>query len=143
MCLRGTEKKMKEIALAAIMGLYGTPYKWGGNDPMDGLDCSALVNIYLKIRGILEEKEDLSSKMLWERFEKSKIRFPKRGCLVFYTNSAGNVNHVDIYLGKNMVIGAIGGRRSTLSLASAKLHQAFVKVEHINHNRMLKGFLNP
>lgn len=79
----------------------GVPYVWGGAAP-DGFDCSGLVQYVYKSLGIdisrvtytqVEEGKEVSREEL------------KPGDLVFFANN-GDVHHVGIYVGSNMMIHA-------------------------------------
>ena len=94
----------QELLLSA-MSLIGVKYKWGGNTPQSGLDCSGFIkyvfgdslNIVLprtalgmsKIGDVIENKDEL-----------------KPGDLVFFNTLKRKFSHVGIYLGDNRFIHA-------------------------------------
>ncbi len=94
---------LEEVSIQA-MSLVGTPYRYGGNTPDSGFDCSGLVryvvsraaNVNLPrtteamgTRGVALERSDVAS-----------------GDLVFF-NTTGRANsHVGIYVGQNRFVHA-------------------------------------
>lgn len=85
----------------------GVPYRWGGKDPA-GFDCSGFVRYVLNHFGA---GIDGSSSTLAESAgtEIAIDTFTMQpGDLIFYANKKGKVNHVVIYIGDGMIIGANG-----------------------------------
>lgn len=89
--------------LFRAIGLVGTPYRWGGNTPAGGFDCSGLINyIYLTSTGMKLPRT--SSEMA--ALDKPKIRETElaSGDLVFFGRS--HVTHVGVYVGKGRFVHA-------------------------------------
>ena len=83
--------------LMRAISLVGTPYRYGGNTPESGFDCSGLVAYVY--REMLDLKLPRTSRDL-AAVQGPKID-PKRlatGDLVFF-GSRGSVSHVGIYVG--------------------------------------------
>jgi cell wall-associated NlpC family hydrolase len=90
--------------LMRAISLVGTPYRWGGNTPDAGFDCSGLVNYVY--RDVLSLNLPRTSQALAE-FQGARIK-PERlapGDLVFFGNG-GAVNHVGIYVGEGRFVHA-------------------------------------
>lgn len=90
--------------LMRAIGLVGTPYRWGGNTPESGFDCSGLVNYVY--RDVLSLSLPRTSRALAE-YQGQRIR-PERlapGDLVFFGNGS-EVNHVGIYVGEGRFVHA-------------------------------------
>lgn len=90
--------------LMRAISLVGTPYRWGGNTPDTGFDCSGLVTYVY--RDVLSLDLPRSSRALAE-FQGARIK-PERlapGDLVFFGNRDG-VNHVGIYVGEGRFVHA-------------------------------------
>jgi len=90
--------------LMRALGLVGTPYRYGGNTPDSGFDCSGLVTYVY--RDMLDLRLPRSSGEL-AAVQGPKIA-PERlaaGDLVFF-GSRGNVSHVGIYVGEGRFVHA-------------------------------------
>ncbi|WP_425480052.1 C40 family peptidase [Aerolutibacter ruishenii] len=90
--------------LMRAISLVGTPYRWGGNTPDGGFDCSGLVNFVY--RDVLALNLPRTSRALAE-YQGDRIK-PERlaaGDLVFFGNRSG-VNHVGIYVGEGRFVHA-------------------------------------
>jgi cell wall-associated NlpC family hydrolase len=92
-----------EIAVQAL-ALLGVPYRWGGNDPSHGLDCSGLVRHVFKSVG-LAELPRRSEEM--RRFGAGVARADLRaGDLVFFNTLGHPFSHVAIYVGDGRFVHA-------------------------------------
>ncbi len=90
--------------LMRALGLVGTPYRYGGNTPESGFDCSGLVAYVY--RDVLELRLPRTSREL-ARAQGPKIA-PRRlapADLVFFGNG-GEVSHVGIYVGEGRFVHA-------------------------------------
>ena len=83
--------------LAKAMTLLGTPYRWGGEDPERGLDCSGLVGyVFRTALGI--ELPRVSRQMFNSGEAVADRAALTPGDLVFF-GRRGRVSHVGIYVG--------------------------------------------
>lgn len=90
--------------LMRAISLVGTPYRYGGNTPEGGFDCSGLVNYVY--RDMLDLRLPRSSRELAD-WQGPRI-VPERltsGDLVFF-GSGGSVSHVGIYVGEGRFVHA-------------------------------------
>lgn len=90
--------------LMRALGLVGTPYRYGGNTPESGFDCSGLVTYVF--RDVLDLRLPRTSREL-AAVQGPRIA-PERlaaGDLVFF-GSSGNVSHVGIYVGEGRFVHA-------------------------------------
>lgn len=85
-------------AAAASTAYTGTPYKWGGNDPNAGIDCSAFVKyLYGKI-GIDLPRTAAQQVSVGKAITKLEdLQAGDR--LYFWSKSRGKIGHTGIYLG--------------------------------------------
>lgn len=90
--------------LMRALGLVGTPYRYGGNTPESGFDCSGLVNYVF--RDMLDVRLPRTSREL-AAMQGPRIA-PDRlapADLVFF-GSGGEVSHVGIYVGEGRFVHA-------------------------------------
>lgn len=90
--------------LQRAMALLGTPYRWGGNDPDKGFDCSGLVGyVFRNALGIdlprVSREMAKSGELVTDRAKLSA------GDLVFF-GRRGRVDHVGIYVGEGRFVHA-------------------------------------
>ncbi|MGB7293078.1 MAG: LysM peptidoglycan-binding domain-containing protein [Thermodesulfobacteriota bacterium] len=90
------------IINAALMFL-GVPYKFGGNSPSTGLDCSAYVKKVFRILNIDLPRTARDIYHVGKYVQKSQLA---TGDLVFFRTYARYPSHVGIYLGDNKFIHA-------------------------------------
>ena len=115
-----------EVLIRAI-GLVGTPYRYGGNTPEGGFDCSGLVAY------VFREATGLQL----PRSTREQIAYPARsigrddlrpGDLVFFNPRGGRVSHIGIYVGEGRFVHApsSGGTVRLDELDSDYWRRAFV-----------------
>ena len=117
------------------LGLIGVEYKFGGNTPESGLDCSGLVRyVFQEVTGITLPR---TSKELSGVGAKVGIADLKAGDLVFFNTRRFPNSHVGIYLGDNTFIHAPSrGREVEVAQLSSSYWQ-----KHFNGARRLVGVL--
>jgi cell wall-associated NlpC family hydrolase len=101
--LQALSSRTSELVVRAI-GLIGIRYRYGGNAPESGLDCSGLVRyLYKAVWGT-----DLprTAQEISRVGEKVDVRDLKPGDLVFYDTLRRRFSHVGIYLGDDKFIHA-------------------------------------
>jgi cell wall-associated NlpC family hydrolase len=111
-------------AIVTTAGRYvGVPYRWGGESPRTGFDCSGLTMVVYRINGL-----DLprSSKQQWKVGISINRHRLRKGDLVFFATRGGSrVSHVGIYTGGDKFLHAPGrGRRIQTSSLSSKYYSA-------------------
>jgi hypothetical protein len=88
---------------SSLHEFMGTPYKWGGNLPKSGVDCSGLTCSVYEDQGVLLPR---TSRMQYTVGDKVRRNNLKYGDLVFYDTLGKGVSHVGIYVGNNKMIHA-------------------------------------
>jgi cell wall-associated NlpC family hydrolase len=101
--------EISDIAFFAL-GLTGVHYKFGGNSPDMGMDCSGLVRyVFKEVMGkdLPRRSEEISQ--VGSAIESDELR---PGDLVFFNTLKRAFSHVGIYLGANKFIHspAAGGK---------------------------------
>lgn len=123
---------------------YGKPYIWGGDDTIEGFDCSGFIMEILQSVGALKDKTDRNAHNLWEHYEGCRVAKPYTGCLVFYWNTAKDkIIHVEFCLDEYLKLGASGGGSKTTTKEAAALANAFIKVRPIQSRRNIAGYADP
>jgi len=126
-----------------LMQFVGRPYRWGGDDAVEGYDCSGFVIEFLMACGIASHGYDASSAQLVD-FLKSKggerTSIPKFGSIVFYGTP---INHVTIALDPHLMIEAGGGDSTVVDQSSAAKKNAFIKVRPIVYRKGLNQIIHP
>ena len=91
--------------LFRAMALVGTPYRWGGNTPNGGFDCSGLVDyIYRNATGLQLPRTSGEMADMDVRKVKRMTQLVS-GDLVFFGNR-GRISHVGVYVGKGRFVHA-------------------------------------
>ena len=102
--VRPADPEAANSVLMRAIGLVGTPYRYGGNTPESGFDCSGLVTYVY--RDMLDLRLPRTSRELAEvqgpRIAPEKLAAAD---LVFF-GSKGNVSHVGIYVGEGRFVHA-------------------------------------
>lgn len=91
--------------LFRALGLVGTPYRWGGNTPDSGFDCSGLIGfVYRDAANIALPRttRDLVG-MRAPDVDKAALQ---SGDLVFFATEGSQVSHAGIYVGEGRFVHA-------------------------------------
>lgn len=137
---------LRATALEVAMRYLGIPYRWGGDDPMAGYDCSGFVIEVLKSVGLIARRKDFTAQGLWELFEAQnhKVDEPTSGCLVFWSKLPNTpACHVEICLDTFLAIGASGGGSKTKTTQDAINQNAYIKIRPIGSRQGIKGYMDP
>ena len=95
----GTE----DISIAAL-GLVDVPYRFGGNTPKGGFDCSGLiVYVYNKAAGI---KLPRTTQLMSTQGVSVDNQPPAPGDLVFFNTTGEKYSHAGIYVGQGRFVHA-------------------------------------
>jgi cell wall-associated NlpC family hydrolase len=93
------EEGLQIVSIAE--SLIGTPYRYGGNSPAEGFDCSGLVRFVCNQIGI---KVPRSSRMIYRQARKVSLNRLKSGDLLFFKLNHRGVSHVAIYTANKQFI---------------------------------------
>jgi cell wall-associated NlpC family hydrolase len=122
---RGNQR-FREKIVSTARRYVGVPYRWGGESPRTGFDCSGFTMVVYRLNGL-----DLprSSRQQWQVGRKINRRQLRKGDLVFFATSGGKrVSHVGIYTGDSKFLHAPrrGSRIKTSSLSSQYFKTRYV-----------------
>lgn len=121
-----------DVLMRAI-GLVGTPYRYGGNTPAGGFDCSGLVDfVFRDAAGLFLPR---STRELID-FDAPKVDRDdlQPGDLLFFNPSGGRVSHIGIYVGEGRFVHA-PSRGGTVRLD--RLDTAYWSKHYISAKRLL------
>ena len=99
--LAGVASKAGDVVVGAL-NLIGVRYRWGGNSPDSGLDCSGFVRYVFQdtLNFTLPRRAEEMSRV----GEKVKFSDLKPGDLVFFNTVRRTISHVGIYIGHDKFV---------------------------------------
>src|SRR5690606_13852163 len=99
----------RQPVMKNALSYIGTPYRYGGNHPEEGFDCSGFVNYVFNETTHLKLPRKTSMIASVSRpVTKSTL---KKGDLVFF-NTSGPYTHMGIYIGNNKFVHAPSSRNN-------------------------------
>lgn len=125
-----------EDVLFRAIGLVGTPYRWGGNTPDGGFDCSGLIGyVYRDAAGVqLPRTTREMSSMPVPRIDRQQL---SSGDLVFFATGAGRqVSHAGIYVGEGRFVHA---PRTGGTVRLDRLDDRYWGTRYLDARRVLEG----
>lgn len=133
----------RAIAMYVWEHHLGRPYRWGGNDPIEGFDCSGMVIEGLKSAGLVGRDFDATADGLLTNAFRNRPRLSdtalREGCLVFWGKD-GRATHVEVVWtrdgGRAYTLGASGGGSRTTSAQAASDQDAYIKIRPIRDGWM-------
>lgn len=136
-----------DLLKAYALSFVGVPYRYGGENPMSGLDCSGLVQHLLASCG-MDPPGDQTAQGLYHYFSvNGSFNLWGCGALAFFGTAATKVVHVGMCLDNYRMIEAGGGDASITTLAQATSANAFVRIRPIKYRSdflcVIKPFYRP
>ena len=112
---RDSNVGLREEIVTTAKRYVGVPYRWGGESPTTGFDCSGLTMVVYRINGFNLPR---ASRQQWKVGKPIDRRQLQKGDLVFFATSGGNkVSHVGIYAGGDKFLHAPGRDRKIQTAA--------------------------
>ena len=119
--------------LFRALGLVGTPYRWGGNTPDSGFDCSGLIGyVYRDAAGISLPRT--TGEMIGMQAPSVGKEALQTGDVIFFaTNGGSRVSHAGIYVGEGRFVHApaTGGTVKLDSLSKAYWQKAYLSAKRV------------
>jgi cell wall-associated NlpC family hydrolase len=97
------ERDMGAIAARTAERFVGIPYRWGGENVVDGMDCSGFVRAVYNLCGLSIPRTSRDQYKAGEAVAKAGLQ---DGDLVFFGSSEESINHVGIYVGNGRFVHA-------------------------------------
>ncbi|MCC2625322.1 MAG: peptidoglycan endopeptidase [Burkholderiales bacterium] len=108
--------------LLQSISLIGIPYRWGGNTPETGMDCSGFIRyLYKTSLGITLPRTAAEMSKVGKRISVDDI---EPGDLLFFNTRRGANTHVGMYLGNNrMIVAPRTGQDIQISVLDSYWHK--------------------
>lgn len=133
----------REVFINACLTFLGLPYKWGGDDTIQGYDCSGLVQELLAMIG-LDPSGDQTAQALYNHFKDRSKEGPRDlGTLVFYGSSVSRISHIGLMIDEHTMIEAGGGGSRTNTPQDAASQNAYIRLRPFNRRGDIVAILNP
>jgi cell wall-associated NlpC family hydrolase len=100
---RKTGRDMGTIAARTAERFVGIPYQWGGDNVVEGMDCSGFVRAVYNLCGVNIPRTSREQYRTGDSVGRDSLR---DGDLVFFGASENAINHVGIYVGRNRFVHA-------------------------------------
>jgi len=94
---------MGGVAARTAERFVGIPYRWGGDNVVEGMDCSGFVRAVYNLCGISIPRTSAEQFRTGEKVARDDL---KDGDLVFFGSSSDSINHVGIYVGNGRFVHA-------------------------------------
>ncbi len=101
----GPANPLAEGVTISAIGLVGTPYRYGGNTPAGGFDCSGLIGHVFRQGADMALPRTVGelAKGPWRRVPASQLG---SGDLVFFATDGRRLSHAGIYVGAGRFVHA-------------------------------------
>ena len=124
----------QDLAIYAL-GMIGVDYRYGGDTPEEGLDCSGLVrHVFQEVTGVTLPRTSKELARVGKAVQRADL---KPGDLVFFNTRRFAFSHVGIYLGDDRFIHA---PRTGSEVEIAELDNGYWR-KHFDGARRLVGVL--
>jgi cell wall-associated NlpC family hydrolase len=102
-------KTLGDVIVQSAKSQMGIPYKFGGNSPSEGFDCSGLALYSHRINGISIPRRTVEQFKLGKHINRTELN---AGDLLFFRTMGQSVSHVGIYIGSDIFIHAPNSRKN-------------------------------
>lgn len=137
---------IRTIILMLIQGNYGKPYRWGGDDPLAGFDCSGFSLELLYSTGMYSGG-DLSAQGLHDHLRKSSPDVSQGpyqfGDFAFYGTSKNSITHIAFVVSPTLIFEFGGGGSATTSTDAAIKANAYGRFRPVKRRKDLVAVVRP
>ncbi len=105
------EQPLRYRLASAGLDFLGVRYRWNGNSPRTGFDCSGMVKSLFEKFNIILPRSSREQYKVGEKIDKDKLEV---GDLVFFSSRGNTPTHVGVYLGDNLFLHAARKARKVL-----------------------------
>lgn len=105
---RRAEATTLDAVLVHAISEIGKTYRWGGESPQTGFDCSGLIQYVLEQAGVDIPRTSFAQAAALPAVPLSRIR---PGDLVFFNTMGQPFSHVGIYIGGHQFVSALNRRQ--------------------------------
>lgn len=128
---------MNDLAIYA-MSLAETPYRYGGNSPESGFDCSGFVrHAFLKSLGLQLPRTSLEMSRVGEALQEDQLR---PGDLVFFNTQQQPFSHVGIYVGEDRFVHS---PKSGKSIVIVNMRENYWRSRYNGARRIITALATP
>lgn len=130
-----------DLLIKYALQFVGTPYRWGGDDSIDGYDCSGFIQELLASIG-MDPPHDQTAHGLYLHFKSQQTKYRLTGALACY-GSKNKIVHIGMFIDGYRIIEAAGGNSNTNNLKEAARDNAYIRVRPFNHRKDLVAIVCP
>lgn len=129
------DMKARAQPLLKALSMLGTPYRFGGDNPDKGLDCSGFVkHVYKESAGVSLPRSARDMSREGEKVAREEL---KPGDLVFFNTRKKPNSHVGIYKGNNEFVHASSSRDKQVTVS--RMDQKYWSSRFDGARRVLSG----
>ncbi|UFS69070.1 NlpC/P60 family protein [Geomonas sp. RF6] len=100
---RRAPSDMGSVAARTAERFVGIPYRWGGDNVVEGMDCSGFVRAVFNLCGVNIPRTSREQYRVGDPVGKGEL---KEGDLVFFGGSSEEITHVGIFVGNGRFVHA-------------------------------------
>lgn len=122
--------RARELVMTAV-GHIGVRYRFGGNTPDQGFDCSGLVrHVFSQVAGLILPRSSFDQANVGTSVNKSELQ---PGDLVFFNTRRAANSHVGIYIGDQRMVHApsSGGKVEIVDMTAAYWAKRFTGARRV------------
>lgn len=133
-----------DVLTKYAIALVGKPYIWGGDDSVEGFDCSGFVQEILRAAGE-DPPGDQTAQGLFDHFRAFGIigAKPQSGSLAFYGKDAARISHVAFCINPYQMVEYGGGGSRTKTREDAIRDNAYGRIRLIHSREDLVMIIRP